>query len=234
MYERKKRERKEELEELEEKKRLEIFKIAHRQQPKRQRPEEVSGLRGWMEGRGKKLRRMESVEEEFEMAGWWEMMEGRCVRAGNLKKRLENDKKRVLERMKTRKEDALMESLGARHPSKNTPNSWAGDQHSDFEIVNDEVGARYPKITPNTRAPGQSSSTSGLINCDTDSGKVKATHLQTESSSHFTNKRKNESSHTSSNILISSPSKKLRTKRLSGTGYLAGLDRELKQTMKKQ
>ena len=50
MYERKKRERKEELEELEEKKRLEIFKIAHRQQHKRQRPKEVSGLRGWMEG----------------------------------------------------------------------------------------------------------------------------------------------------------------------------------------
>ena len=74
VYERKKRERKEELEELEEKKRLEIFKIAHRQQSKRPRPEEVSGVKGWMEGREKKLRRMHSEEDDFEMAGWWEMM----------------------------------------------------------------------------------------------------------------------------------------------------------------
>ena len=102
---------------------------------------------------------MESVEEELEMAGWWEMMEGRCVRAGNLKRRLENDRKSVLERMENRNEDALMESLGARHPSKNTPNSRALDQHSDFEIVNDGVGARYTIITPNTRVPDQFSST---------------------------------------------------------------------------
>ena len=172
-------------------------------------------------------------------------MEGRCIRAGNLKRRLEIDKKRVLERLKSRQEDTVMESLGARHPSKNTPNSWDCGQHSDFKIVNDEVGARYPNITPNTRAPGQSSSTSGLVYCDTDSGQVKATHLQTESPSHFTSKRKTETSHTSSNILISSPSKKIRTKiqnnfkfvetkRLSGSGYLAGPDGQLEKTMKKQ
>ena len=83
-----------------------------------------------------------------------------------------------------------MESLGARHPSKNTPNSQALGQHSDFEIVNDGVGARYPIITPNTWVPDQFSSTSGLINCDTGSGVVKAPHLQTESSSHFTDKGK--------------------------------------------
>ena len=52
-----------------------------------------------------------------------------------------------------------MERLGARHPSKNTPNSQALGQHSDFEIVNDGVGARYPIITANLRAPDQSSST---------------------------------------------------------------------------
>jgi hypothetical protein len=207
VYERKKRERKEEMEELEEKKRWEVFKIAHRQQPKRQRPEEVSGLRGWMEGKGKKLRRMESVEEEFEMAGWWEMMEGRCVRAGNLKRRLENDRERVLKRMENRNEDALMESLGARHPSKNTPNSQALGWHSDFEIVNDGVGARYPIITPNTQVPDQFSSTSGLIGCDTGSGIVKATHLQ-KSETKFRNNLKE-------------------TRRLSGRGYMAGPDGEL-------
>ena len=85
----------------------------------------------------------------------------------------------------------------------------------------------------------------GLINCDTGSGKVKATHLQTDSSSHFTDKRKSESSHTSSNILISSPNKKLRTKfrnilnfwetrRLPGSGYLAGPDGKLERNMQKQ
>ena len=162
-------------------------------------------------------------------------MEGRCVRVGNLKRRLENDKKRVLKRMESRKEDALMESLGARHPSKNTPNSRAPGQHSDFGAVKDVVGARYPIITPNTRVSDQFSSTAGLINCDTGSGQVKATHLQTDSSSHLTEKTKSESSHTSSNILISSPSKKfLETRRIPGSGYLAGPEVELEQNMKEQ
>jgi hypothetical protein len=163
---------------------------------KRQRPELVSGLRGWMEGKEKKLRRMESEEQDFEMAGWWEMMEGRCVRAGNLKRRLENDKKRVLKRMESRKEDALMESLGARHPSKNTPKSRALCHHSDFGVVKDGVGARYPIITPNTRVSDQFSSTNGLIDCDTGSGQVKATHLPTDSPSHLTEQTKSESTHT--------------------------------------
>ena len=230
MYERKKRERKEEMEEFEEKKRWETFKTTHRQQPKRQRPEEVSGLRGWMEGKEKKMRRMESEEQDFEMAGWWEMMEGRCVRAGNLKRRLENDKKTVLKRMESRKEDALMESLGARHPSKNTPNSRALGQHSDFGVVKDGVGARYPIITPNTRVSDQFSSTNGLINCDTGSGQVKATHLQTDSSSHLTEKTKSESTHkhTSSNILI------LETRRIPRSGYLAGPEVELEQNLEEQ
>ena len=81
-----------------------------------------------------------------------------------------------------------------------------------------------------------------IIECDTGSGQGKATHLQTFSSSHFTEKRKSESSHTSSNILISSPSKKLRTKfrnnlnfwetrKLTGSDYLAGPDRGLVQDM---
>ena len=245
VYERKKRERREEIEELEDKKRWEEFKSVQRQQPKRKRPEEVFSQKGWMKGKQKKLKKMESEEEDFEMAGWWEMVEGRCLRVGHLKERLENDRKRVLDRMKSRKEDALIESLGARHPSENTPNSRAFGQHSDLEVANDGVGARYPNITPNTRILDQSSSTSGIINCDTDSGQVKATHLQTESSAHFMGKRKNESSHTSLNISISSPSKKLRTKsrnnltfletrRLPGSGYLAGPDREFEQDKRKQ
>ena len=53
-------------------------------------------------------------------------------------------------------------------------------QHSDFGVVKDGVGARYPIITPNTRVSDKFLSTNGLINCDTGSGQVKATHLQTE------------------------------------------------------
>ena len=44
-------------------------------------------------------------------------------------------------------------------PSKNTTNSRALGQHSDFEVVNDGVRARYPSIQPNTWVPNQSSST---------------------------------------------------------------------------
>ena len=73
--------------------------MTHKQQPKTQRLDKDSGIRGWLEDRGEKLRRMESVEEGFDMAGWWKMMEGRCFRAGNLKRRLKTERERVLERM---------------------------------------------------------------------------------------------------------------------------------------
>jgi hypothetical protein len=51
------------------------------------------------------------------VAGWWQMMEGRCGRAGNIKKRLETYRERVLKLMETRIEDALLESMGAKHPT---------------------------------------------------------------------------------------------------------------------
>ena len=53
--------------------------------------------------------RKEIKEEEFDTAGWWQMMEGRCVRAGNLKKWLETaDRERVLKQIESRREDALL------------------------------------------------------------------------------------------------------------------------------
>ena len=60
--------------------------------------------------RSKRLRRME--EEEVDgLAGWWQRTEAWSIRAGNLKRRLEKDKERVLRWMEVREEDAVITNI---------------------------------------------------------------------------------------------------------------------------
>ena len=56
---------------------------------------------------------MESAEaadgEEFEMQGWWKWAEERCIRAGELRRRLETDRNRILRMMECRGEDMILQ-----------------------------------------------------------------------------------------------------------------------------
>jgi hypothetical protein len=96
----KKRARQEELEEVMEKRKWEKLKAEQSRKPKRKPEEARWDPSNWQEKR--KLRRMESLEEEYEMHEWWEWAEERCMRAGRMRARLEHDRRRVLWRMENR------------------------------------------------------------------------------------------------------------------------------------
>ena len=79
----------------------------------KRKPEEVEILpAGWMR-QGKKLKRMETAEaaqeEEFGIHEWWKWAEERCIRAGELKRRLETDRNRVLRMMESRSQDLILQ-----------------------------------------------------------------------------------------------------------------------------
>ena len=101
-FTKKKKQRMEEIAELEEKRQLEEFKKAKRQHMKRMRTEQDDTLpECWkLHTQCKRLKRMPPEEEEIlDMTGWWNMAEGMCLMAGNLRMRLEKDTARVLRRM---------------------------------------------------------------------------------------------------------------------------------------
>ena len=105
-----KRQRQEEMTELEEKKHLEEFKKAQRQPVKRTRAEEDYTLpEGWKTTAPyKRLRRMPPEDEIMDMAEWWNMAEGMCMRAGILRRRLDKDTARVLKRMNVMNIDRIL------------------------------------------------------------------------------------------------------------------------------
>ena len=100
------------MEEVMEKRRWEQFKAEHRRKPKR-KPEEAETLpAGWMR-QPKRLKRMETEEaaqeEEFDITGWWKWAEERCIRVGELRRRLETDRIRVLRMMESRSQDLILQ-----------------------------------------------------------------------------------------------------------------------------
>ena len=62
----------------------------------------------WM--RSKRLRRMEEDEVDG-LAGCWQRTEAWNIRAGNLKRRLEKVKERVLRLMEVREEDSVITNI---------------------------------------------------------------------------------------------------------------------------
>ena len=107
VFQRKKRERQEEAEEMEEKKRWEVFKANHKHQPKRRREDETVP-EGWKAGQNKRLKRMSLEAEVWDLADWWTLAEGMCLRAGKLKRRICLDKARVLRMMETYNMDRIL------------------------------------------------------------------------------------------------------------------------------
>jgi hypothetical protein len=151
-FEKKKKSRQEELRELEERKKWEEFRLGHKSRPKRQRIEKNTVSEDW-KNQYKKMKRIEEVVEVYDLSDWWERTEGICIRAGNLKTRLDRDKNRVLRWMETKVIDEVL---------KDGPNwwlmtiAWAGGDPNQHQVGT--MGARYPiKNTPNSRAPGQAS-----------------------------------------------------------------------------
>ena len=128
VFQRKKRERQEEVEEMEEKKRWEVFKANHKHQPKRRREDE-SVPEGWKPGQNKRLRRMSLETEVWDLAVWWRLAEGMCLRAGKLKRRICLDKARVLRMMETYNMDRILSETPAWW---NMAMAWTG---SDSTLV---------------------------------------------------------------------------------------------------
>jgi hypothetical protein len=48
-------------------------------------------------------------EVEFDIQGWWKWAEERCIRAGELRRRLETDRIRALRMMESRSQDLILQ-----------------------------------------------------------------------------------------------------------------------------
>ena len=170
-YARRKKERIEEEEERVEAKRLEAFKI-DKKRPKRQR----SSLQDPVTNTNKRLRldkeeHFVQLEEDDDLGLWLRKCEERCLRVGELKRRLETDRVRVLgimegwpsnhhgrlESVATRAESSLGADLDCVEVNMDwglatTSNPGRVVPSRDTTQGPEEVGARHPNITPNTRS----------------------------------------------------------------------------------
>ena len=129
VFQRKKREGQEEAEEMEEKKRWEVFKANHKPQPKRRREYETVP-EGWKAGQNKRLKRMSLEAEVWDLADWWTLAEGMCLRAGKLRRRICLDKARVLRMMETYTMDRILSETPAWW---NMAMAWTGSDSSLVE-----------------------------------------------------------------------------------------------------
>ena len=90
-----------------EKKKWEKFKAEQRRKPKR-KPDDDDNLPTGLKRQPKKRTRMGNCKEVYDMQEWWRWAEERCMRAGELRARLENDKRRVLRWMENREHDMIL------------------------------------------------------------------------------------------------------------------------------
>ena len=173
-YERRKQERLEDERDEFEARRLEKFKIEKRR-PKRSLSilQEENFLPDKAPKRLKLANKDPAIlveEDNYDIGLWMRLSEEKCLRVGNLKSRMLEEKARVLELMRMIQDQ---EEGGARHPinQPNTTCCQAGvgacpNSESNFEGGNGlltvravqestgpaGVGARHPNITPNTRS----------------------------------------------------------------------------------
>ena len=87
-------------------------------------------MEGWKAGQNKRLRRMSLEAEVWDLADWWRLAEGMCLRAGKLRRRICLDKARVLRMMETNNMDRILSETPAWW---NMVMAWTGSDSSLVE-----------------------------------------------------------------------------------------------------
>ena len=169
IYEKKRRERKEEEDSLIEKKAWNMFKWSRGAGKRRKEPDLPEAWMG-RDGKRPRLDQEENVSTtqsrmgtqareimgDLDLGVWLDTMEGICMRAGSLMKRLEKDRERVVRKMDNLEQERILlemqawwctekeegnedphqdEGLGARHPI-NKPNSTPRQFEEHAEVQN--------------------------------------------------------------------------------------------------
>ena len=102
---------------------------------------------------GLEPQRRNLVEQTLDLGIWMEMAEGRCKRAGDLKKQLEKDKARLLRRMETLDMDKILTDLPTWW-EKNLPEELSYQEmepSTSIQTLSEgRLGARHPINKPNT------------------------------------------------------------------------------------